>query len=245
MILEIGVAEVVPDAAAVLAALDVPADRAARPHLEDLVASALRAFEDTAAPVGIVADLSREAFAEVYSGAPANAPDSVVADVYPRAEALSLFVVTLGSATSDAIARGFAARDFALAATLDAVASEAADRAAEVVERRVERRLRDAGRLGDDAAALRYSPGYCGWDVGGQAALFRHLKPGRIGVRLTDGGFMTPEKSVSGVILAGPRQIHRFSPTYSFCASCATHSCRERMAALFGREARRSPDGSA
>lgn len=238
MILQIGVAEVVPDRAAVLAALDIPPEREARPHLEDLVASALRVFEETAAPAGIVADLSREAFAEVYAGAPANAPDSVVADVFPRAEALSLFVATLGAATSEAIARGFAERDFAMASALDAVASEAADRAAEVVERRVERRLRDEGRLAEDGAALRYGPGYCGWDVGGQAALFRHLEPERIGVRLTDGGFMRPEKSVSGVILAGPRRIHRFSPTYPFCAWCATHSCRERMRALFGHEAR-------
>lgn len=114
--------------------------------------------------------------------------------------------------------------------------------AKEVVERLVERRLRDEGRLAGDGAALRYSPGYCGWDVGGQAALFRRLEPERIGVRLTESGFMHPEKSVSGVILAGPREIHRFSPTYPFCAPCATTSCRERMCALFARDARSAPE---
>jgi len=235
MIVEIGVAEVVPDRSAVLAAMDVSGGAQARPHLDELADSALRAFAKTAAPVGIVADASREEFAEIYAGAPGNAPDSVVADVFPRAEALSLFVVTLGSATSEAVARGFAEHDFAAAAVLDAVASEAADRAAEVVERRVERRLRDEGRLGGDGVALRYSPGYCGWNVGGQAALFRRLEPERIGVRLTDGGFMRPEKSVSGVILAGPRSIHRVTPTYPFCASCVAHGCRVRLRALFGR----------
>ncbi len=242
MILEIGVRDVAPDAAAVLAALDVPADREARPHLLELAAAALAAFDGAAAPMAIVADVSREAFAEVYAAAPANAPDSVVGDVHPRAEALTLFVVTVGPGTSDAIARAFADRDFALATALDVVASEAADRAAEWVERHVEARLRGKGRLGADGAALRYSPGYCGWDVGGQAALFRRLEPERIGVRLTEGGFMRPEKSVSGVVLSGPRAIHRFSPTYPFCAHCATRTCRERMRALFGREARSSAE---
>jgi len=245
MILEIGVADVVPDGAAVLAAMDVPGDAKARPHLDELVDSALRAFERTATPVAIVADVSREAFAEIYAGAPSNAARSVVADVFPRAEALSLFVVTLGSATSQAIARGFAERDFAAAAALDAVASEAADRAGEVVERHVEKRLRAEGRLLGDGEALRYSPGYCGWDVGGQAALFGRLEPERIGVRLTDGGFMKPEKSVSGVILAGPRSIHRITPAYPFCASCVTHGCRVRLRALFGRGASVRPEAPA
>jgi len=245
MILEIGVTDVAPDRSAVLSALGVPEDRDGRPDLDELVGSALRTFEATAAPVGIVADVAREEFQEVYAGAPSNAASSVVADVFPRADALTLFVVTLGAAISEAIARGFAEHDFAAAAALDAVASEAADRAAEVVERRVERRLRDEGHLGTDGAALRYSPGYCGWDVGGQLALFRRLDPARIGVRLTDGGFMRPEKSVSGVILAGPRSIHRITPTYPFCASCVAHGCRVRLRALFGRAAPVGPEASA
>ncbi|HSW28039.1 MAG TPA: vitamin B12 dependent-methionine synthase activation domain-containing protein [Longimicrobiales bacterium] len=238
MVLQLSVAEVVPDGAAVLAALDVPADQGGRPHLEALVGAAFAAFEEAAAPVGMVADLSRDEFAGVYAGAGGNAPDSVVADIFPRAEAISLFVVTLGPGVGDAIARRFAERDYALAAALDAVASEAADRAAEVVERRVEESLRDQGRLGHDGAALRYSPGYCGWHVSGQAALFRHLGPGRIGVQLTEAGFMVPEKSVSGVILAGPREIHPFTPSYPFCAACATRACLARVRTLLGQEAR-------
>lgn len=169
MVLDIGVAEVAPERDAVFAALAVPADQRGRPHLEELVSAALGVFERTAAPVGIVADLSREAFAQVYRGARGNASDSVVGDVFPHAGTLSLFVVTLGPAVSDAIAQRFEESDFALAAAVDAIASEAADRAAEVAERRVERRLRDEGRLGGDDAARRYSPGYRGWDVSGHA----------------------------------------------------------------------------
>lgn len=237
MIIELDLAEVAPERAAVLAALDVPADQGGRPHLETLVASAFEAFSRAAAPLAVTADLSREEFARIYAEARGNAADSVVGDLSARAEAFTLFVVTLGPGVSEAIARGFAERDYAGAAALDAVASEAADLAAAAVERRVEARLRVEGRLGADGAALRYSPGYCGWHVSGQAALFRRLEPARIGVRLTEAGFMRPEKSVSGVILAGPRALHRFSPSYPFCADCVTRGCLPRMRALFGRGA--------
>jgi hypothetical protein len=40
---------------------------------------------------------------------------------------------------------------------------------------------------------------------------------------------MEPLKSVSGVIAAGPAEIHDFEMTYSFCRDCVTKSCRERI----------------
>lgn len=244
MILELDVAEVIPGRASVLAALDMPPSADVPSHIADLVAAAEEAFRAAAAPVGVVSDLGVQDFGEVYANAEGSATESVVSAIAPMADCLALFVVTLGSAVSEAVARGFAQRDFALAATLDALASEAADLAAEVVERRVETRWREEGRLEADGAALRYSPGYCGWHVSGQRALFRRLGPERIGVRLTAGGFMHPTKSVSGVILGGPKSIHRFSPTYPFCSDCATHECRERMRALFGRATPAAARGS-
>lgn len=235
MILEPGVAEVVPGRTAVLEAMGVPTDVDPPPHIARLVAGAEEVFRGVALPAGMVAELEVEEFARVLAASEGNAPEPVVARVAPGARCLALFVVTLGPGVDRAVARGFADGDFPLAAALDALASHAADAAAEWVERTVEARWRAEGRLAPGEAALRYSPGYCGWHVSGQRALFRRLGPEGIGVRLTDGGFMDPAKSVSGVILAGPREIHRFSPTYPFCADCATHECRERMRALFGR----------
>lgn len=242
MILDLSVAEVTPRRSAVLEALDVPPDVEPPARIAHLLAGAEEAFRAAAAPVTVVSEVTAGEFAGLYAAAQGNAPESVVAGVAGKADCLALFVVTLGSAVSEAVARGFAERDFAMAAALDAVASQAADVAAERVERLVEARWRDEGRLSPGGAALRYSPGYCGWHVSGQRALFRRLRPGRIGVGLTEGGFMHPTKSVSGVILGGPRAIHRFSPTYPFCSDCATHACRERMQALFGG-ARRGRDG--
>jgi len=241
MILEIPIAEITPDRGSVLGALGVPGDREVPPSIEEVLASAESLFRETAKPKGLVAEMTPEAFATVYAGEGMNAPDSVVGHVFPRAEVLALFAVTLGEATSQAIAGCFAAHDYPVATVLDALASAAVDLAADLVEGRVEGAWREEGRLAGDGAALRYSPGYCGWDVTGQRALSRRLEPQSIGITLSDACLMQPLKSVSGVILAGPRSIHRFSPTFPFCAHCESRSCLERMRALFGGRRRTPP----
>ena len=74
------------------------------------------------------------------------------------------------------------------------------------------------GRAPDSAATgigvLRYSPGYCGWHISGQRRLFAHLRPERIGITLHDSYLMEPLKSVSGVLIAGAKEIHAFADTY-------------------------------
>jgi hypothetical protein len=120
----------------------------------------------------------------------------------------------------------FATREFALGSVLDAAASEATERAGDAVERR----FREcAGGAPADAAALRYSPGYCGWDMTGQRALFAALRPEEIGITLRESCLMEPLKSMSGVIVAGPAAIHEFEDTYDFCADCRTRGCRDRI----------------
>jgi hypothetical protein len=201
VIFELSATDIAPDRDPVLVSLGIPPERAVPPHIDALYTAATNRLAETVAPIGIVSSITTAEFEAVYDGEGHNEPDSVVADVYPRAPHLALFAVTLGADTSRAIAT-----------------------------------LREDGRLADDGAALRYSPGYCGWHVSGQKRLFRSLEPERIGITLTDSCLMQPLKSVSGVIVAGPKEVHRFSPNYSFCRHCETHSCRERLRALFGRQ---------
>jgi hypothetical protein len=228
-------AEVSPSKAAVLEHLGMPTVGGLPDRVEELYATAERMLVQSVEPRGIVASISVDDFASVYRGQGFNEPTSVVADIFPHADHLALFTVTLGAATSHEITEGFATHDFALASMLDAMASESADLAAERAERRFERALREAGWRTPDGGVLRYSPGYCGWDVTGQKQLFQYLSPERIGVTLTDSCLMQPLKSVSGVMIAGPKEIHRFPPTYSFCSRCETQECRDRIVALLGR----------
>jgi cobalamin-dependent methionine synthase I len=123
----------------------------------------------------------------------------------------------------------FGNNDFALAYTLDAIASTAAECTADRLEERF-----DALVLGDvvsyyPTAHLRYSPGYCGWHISGQKKLFERLGPDAIGVTLNKSCLMQPLKSVSGVIVSGKTEIHFFDNSFSFCAECTTKTCRDRL----------------
>jgi len=236
VILELAAADVAPERADVLAQIGIPEGTVVSAHIERLCAAAAELFAEHVAPTGVLADIGVAEFAAVYHGEGRNEPSSPVAEILGRAEHLALFAVTLGEGISQALQRCFAAEDFALAYTLDAMASVAADGAADLAERRFDGVLRGRGWTTPDGAVLRYSPGYCGWDVTGQRKLFASLRPERIGLSLTESCLMQPLKSVSGVMIAGPRAIHRFPPTYDFCDRCEARTCRDRLRALFTHE---------
>jgi len=231
-VLEFQASDLVPDRDAVLERLGIPAGAGLSERTEPLYAAAAGILAESAAPAGALADITIAEFRAVYDGEGRNAPRSPVADICVHAEHLALFAVTLGERTSQAVSRCFAEQDFALAYVLDAMASVAADFVADLAERRFAAMLRERGWKTPDGAVLRYSPGYCGWDVTGQRRLFAYLKPERIGLVLTDSCLMKPLKSVSGSIIAGPRSIHRFPPTYDFCERCEERTCRSRLRAL-------------
>lgn len=55
----------------------------------------------------------------------------------------------------------------------------------------------------DYGISFPYSPGYCGWHVSQQQALFSMLPPEPCGVHLNNSSLMYPIKSVSGIIAVG------------------------------------------
>jgi len=227
--------DVARNRAAVLERLGIPRDVMLPERLAGLYDAAARLFAETAAPQGLWAEIPAAEFAAVYEGEGRNAPAAPLAEIHPKAERLALFAVTIGPETGHALDRLFESQDFALAYTLDAIASVAADDAADLLERHYAETLRRDDWKTPDGDVLRYSPGYCGWDVTGQRRLFAYLKPEPIGLTLTASCLMRPLKSVSGVLVAGPRPIHRFRPTYSFCDRCEERTCRERLRTLFAR----------
>ncbi len=225
-------ADVAPPRDAVLEQLGIPAGTALAGPVEAVYARAADLLAATVAPAGALADLSAGAFAELYAGEGRNAARTPVEAIAARAEHRAVFAVTLGRPLGAAVARSFAEEEFALACVLDAMASVAADAAAAAAERWYAGALRSRGWSTPDGAVLRYSPGYCGWDITGQRRLFAALGPERAGITLTDSCLMQPLKSVSGVLLAGPRSIHRFPPDFDCCERCEARTCRDRLAAL-------------
>jgi hypothetical protein len=231
-IIDIPIAKVAPDPASIVETYGTGPGGEPSEKLAETAAEAFALINELSEPVGVLADITIEEFAPVYEGEGLNEPAAPLADVFPRADDLALFAVTVGPHVSDEIASLFDSGEFALGYLLDAAASGAADAAAEYVEGHYGRRLAAAGRLGPGAAVLRYSPGYCGWDISGQKKLFEYLKPEEIGITLRDSFLMEPLKSVSGVIVSGPAEIHAFELIYPFCRDCVTKSCRGRIESI-------------
>jgi hypothetical protein len=224
--------EAAPEREAVFRHQGIPGGRSVPARTAELFDRSVEIFIRSAAPSGVLARISKTEFADIYRGEGMNEARTPVADIYESADDLALFAVTVGARVCQEIDARFASGDPALGCMLDSVASNAADRNAELVQRVFEGALNAQGRLLPESAVLRYSPGYCGWHISGQRKLFEFLRPERIGISLRDSFLMEPLKSVSGVIIAGRKEIHDFVNTYDFCSRCEDQSCRERIRAL-------------
>lgn len=220
--------ETLPDTREVLHLQGIPEGVELPRRVMAIVEDAAEEYLNTADPRGLVEGISHEAFAGVFRGEGRNAPTTPIEAVVPQAGALALFVATVGARVSDRIQALFAKHELALAAMLDSVASAAADRLTTLLA------TREAARTGGGNGVVRlgYSPGYCGWHVTGQRALFEKLRPEEIGVTLNESCLMSPLKSVSGVLATGPAEIHRFTPAWAFCAECRDKPCLGRMRSL-------------
>jgi hypothetical protein len=217
----------------VLAAQALPGLADLPGRLRDLLESAFGEFDAHAEPRAIAGDVSLPELEEILDGFDGPREETVIGQVYPRGEAFALYVATLGAPLADRIQEMFATNDLGRGWMLDAVASSGADRLSTLLSSRFEE---EVGRSGHPAPrVLPYSPGYCGWTVRGQRNLFARLGPEEIGVTLNDSCLMTPIKSVSGVLVAGPGEIHRFRPAFDFCDECKTRACGARMASVLQR----------
>jgi hypothetical protein len=223
-------ADTLPDRRDVLHLQGIPAGVDPSRRILSIVESAEDVYLETAEPRALMADISQEAFAGVYRGEGRNAPVTPIEAVVLRADALALFAATVGARVTDRIRDLLAHDEPALAVMLDAVASAAADRLTRLLADRFDDAADRASRGG--VVTLGYSPGYCGWHVSGQGALFAYLGPDAIGVTLNESSLMHPLKSVSGVLAAGPADIHRFTPAWAFCADCRNRTCLVRMKQL-------------
>lgn len=206
--------------------------RSVPPRLSVLFGHGLEIFERLATPRALVKDVTSEHFSEIFRGDGLNAPQTPLAEIYPRAQRLAVFAATVGDAVSDEIGILFKRGEPALGYALDVIASEATNLLADRLGERLLASLRDRHAASEESRVLPYSPGYCGWHISAQRRLLDVLHAGTIGMALSNSFLMRPIKSVSGVLVAGPAAIHRFRPAYPFCDDCTTHECRPRMAAV-------------
>ncbi len=197
-------------------------------RVRGLIKGAGETFVHSARPQGVWESISIADFLTIYNGDGGNDRDTPLEVVLEDAVSLALFAVTVGAEVSGRIPQLFDAGEMAEGYILDQVASFAADEMAQIATGRFGR----AKGQGPDQGVLPYSPGYCGWNVSGQRALFARLNPAETGVTINDSCLMSPIKSVSGVLVLAPIEAHVFSPAFTCCSTCTTLDCQERAAGL-------------
>jgi hypothetical protein len=222
--------ELLAAVAAEIRGLEAHADSPAALRVRSLIDNGGELFVESARPRGLFQRISVSDFEEIYHRDGQNDDDTPLEQVIEDAKELALFAVTLGEEVSRQIDDFFAAANPADGYILDQIASFAADELAAMAAQR----FRKAGGAAD-LSVLPYSPGYCGWNVSGQRALFAELKPTELGITINDSCLMHPTKSVSGVLVVAPLEAHDFSPAFPCCTTCTTLACQDRVTGLKDR----------
>jgi hypothetical protein len=231
-IIRFDVADIVPSPLEVLENQGMVGRRNLPDRIKALLDSALELFSQLAEPRGILQELPIADFKAIYNGNGKNSPEGPVPDIVRQAEALALFAATLGDELITKSSELFAKGGPALGYMLDAVNSSAAERLGALMGQRFLKLLAEQQRPVDDLKVQYYSPGHCGWHISGQKKLFQALRPEEMGIAINPSWAMKPFKSISGILVVGDMEIHRFRPIFSFCKQCKEKKCLERLKIL-------------
>jgi len=231
-IIALSVADIMPTAAEVLENQGMAGRQNIPARITTLLDSALELFQQLAAPRGLLEDLPIPNFKAIYDGNGLNSPDCPVPPIVANADGLALFAATMGPALASKSSDLFAKGGPALGFMLDAVNSSGAEHLGQMMCRRFLELLPSELRQTKRLKTQYYCPGHCGWHLSGQDKVFEALRPQEIGMTLTPSWAMHPVKSISGVLVAGEIEIHRFRPNFPFCKDCKEHKCVQRLKLL-------------
>jgi hypothetical protein len=230
----INIDDIIPSSIDVFKHQGIPDEADIPDHIIYLFDEAVSVFKELKIePVGIIKEITVKEFGDIYEGEELNEDVTPLESIYPEAENLALFALTLGTEIVEAINDLLDRNEFAPGTMLDSVASMAADKSVEVLETYLFNNLSERKLTKDGSIVLGYSPGYCGWHLSGQKKLFQNLNPEEIGITVNESYLMTPLKSVSGVLVHGIKEIHRFDPAFTFCSDCKDQTCYDRMERIY------------
>jgi hypothetical protein len=231
-LIELTIEEVTPSVTEVLEAQGMAGRQNMPARITALLDSALEIFKQLAEPKGMLEELPISGFRAIYDGNGQNSPECPAPAIVARADALAVFAATMGDALVNKSSELFAKGGPALGFMLDAVNSAGAERLGRRMCQKFLGLLPEEPRGGKKLKAQYYCPGHCGWHLSGQEKLFQMLHPEKIGIRITSSWVIYPTKSISGVLVAGEIDIHRFKPDFSFCKACKEHKCVQRLRLL-------------
>lgn len=142
---------------------------------------------------------------------------------FKKVEQIAVMVATLGPSFDAWLHAFFTKGDPVSGYIVDAIGSEAVESLVNYTFDHLQ------NNLPVDSWALTniFSPGYCGWEVQEQKALFSLLPDQFCGIRLTDSFLMQPIKSISGMVGMGPGVKKVDYP----CSLCSMTDCYKRRTA--------------
>ena len=146
----------------------------------------------------------------------------ILGQVLCQCHQVAIFLATIGQGLENRVAQLMAERQILRATVLDAVGSETAEKTTDYLQERVsELAAADGAEI-----TLRFSPGYCDWDITQQRVIFEAMNSAPLSVSLTEECLMVPRKSVSGLIGIGKfdNGWARSSP----CRFCSRANCARR-----------------
>jgi hypothetical protein len=140
-----------------------------------------------------------------------------------KCKRIAVFLATIGRGMERKVNSLINDRRMADAYIYDSIGSVAVEETVEKFQTAVECDAHE----NKERTTLRFSPGYCDWNVREQRKIFTLLDSDSINVKLTAGCLMTPRKSVSGVFGIG--SVEELGERHANpCRSCDLHGCIAR-----------------
>jgi len=133
-------------------------------------------------------------------------------------------VVTIGDFLEKKISELFSQGEYPRALALDAVGTVAV----EDFSREVRKLARQEAKEQDFKTSRHFSPGYSDWEVSQQEIIFKSIPADNIGVKLTKGYMMVPQKSLSWTIGVG-KEINTSSEEDNNCGNCQFKYCNYKF----------------
>jgi len=133
-------------------------------------------------------------------------------------------VVTIGDFLEKKVTELFSQGEYPRALALDAVGTVAV----EDFSREVRKLARQEAKEQGFKTSRHFSPGYSGWEVSQQEIIFKSIPADNIGVKLTKGYMMVPQKSLSWTIGVG-KEIITSSEEDNNCGNCQFKYCNYKF----------------
>jgi len=133
-------------------------------------------------------------------------------------------VVTIGDFLENKVSELFSQGEYPQALALDAVGTVAVEDLSRGVRKLARQEVKEQGLK----TSRHFSPGYSGWEVSQQEIVFKSISVDNIGVRLTKGYMMLPQKSLSWAIGVG-KEIITPSEEDDNCGNCQSKYCNYKF----------------